>query len=97
MDRVHRMLHHPNLEPEGSFGNGETLMVRAPISGYLAGRQVAELDVPGEIEVIEVSRGGHSAIPSTTATLNSGDLVSFVVAAGSLSRLRSFLGGRWQR
>ena len=64
---------------------------------HRAGRHVAELDVPGEIKAIEVSRGGHAVIPSTTATFNSGDLVSFVVAAGSLGRLRSFLGGRWQR
>jgi len=61
-----------------------------------AGRHVAELDVPGEIKVIEVSRGGHAVIPSTAATFNSGDLVSFVVA-GRLRGLRSFLGGRWQR
>jgi trk system potassium uptake protein TrkA len=97
VDRVHRMLRHPNLEPERTFGNGETLLVRSPVPDYLAGRPVAELDVPGEIQVVEIGRGGHSTIPSRTATLQPGDLVSFVVAAGSLGRLRSFLGGRWGR
>lgn len=95
VDRVHRMLRHPNLEPEHSFGNGETLLVRSPIPDYLAGRPVAELGVPGEIQVVEVGRGGHSTIPTKIATLQPGDLVSFVVAAGSLGRLRSFLGGSW--
>jgi len=95
VDRVHRMLRHPRLEPECSFGNGETLLVRSPVPDYLAGRQVAELDVPGEIRVVEVSRGGHSTIPSRAAILQPSDMVSFVVAAGSLGRLRSFLGGRW--
>ena len=95
VDRVHRMLRHTRLEPERTFGNGETLLVRAPVPDYLAGRKVAELDVPGEIQVVEVSRGGHSAIPAGTATLQTDDVVSFVVAAGSLGRLRSFLGGRW--
>ncbi|MHB1554671.1 MAG: potassium channel family protein [Acidimicrobiales bacterium] len=95
VDRVHRMLRHPRLEPERTFGNGETLLVRSPVPDYLAGRQVAELGVPGEIQVVEVSRGGHSSIPSSTATLQPGDVVSFVVAAASLGRLRSFLGGRW--
>jgi trk system potassium uptake protein TrkA len=97
VDRVHRMLHHPRLEPERTFGNGESLLVRSPVPDYLADRRVAELDVPGEIQVVEVSRGGHSTIPSRTMALQSGDIVSFVVAAGSLGRLRSFLGGRWQR
>ncbi|MDA8312333.1 MAG: NAD-binding protein [Actinomycetota bacterium] len=95
VDRVHRMLRHPRLEPERTFGNGETLLVRAPVPDYLAGRKVAELDVPGEIQAVEVSRGGHSTIPAGTATLQTGDVVSFVVAAASLGRLRSFLGGRW--
>jgi len=58
---------------------------------------VAELDVPGEIQAVEVSRGGRSSIPGEGATLQSGDVVSFVVAAGSLGRLRSFLGGRWEQ
>lgn len=97
VDRVHRMLRHPGLEPERTFGNGESLLVRSPVPDYLAGRRVAELDVPGEIQVVEVSRGGHSTIPSRTTALQPGDIVSFVVAAGSLARLRSFLGGRWHR
>jgi len=32
---------------------------------------------------------------ASVRTLESGDVVSFMVAAGSLGRLRSFLGGRW--
>lgn len=95
VDRVHRMLRHPSLEPERTFGNGESLLVRSPVPGYLAGRHVAELDMPGEIQAVELTRGGHSTIPARTATLEPGDIVSFMVAAGSLGRLRSFLGGRW--
>jgi len=96
VDRVHRMLRHSRLEPERSFGNGESLLVRSPVPDYLVGRRVAEFDVPGEILVVELSRGGHSIIPTTTMALKAGDLVSFVVAASALGRLRSFLGGRWQ-
>ena len=94
VDRVHRMLRHGRLEPEQTFGNGESLLVRSPVPAYLAGRRVAELNVPGEIQVVEVTRAGHSSIPGTGATLKEGDLVSFVVASGALGRLRSFLGGR---
>ncbi len=95
VDRVHRMLRHPSLEAERTFGNGESLLVRSPIPGYLAGRHVAELEVPGEIQVVELTRAGHSTIPAKSSTLQGGDVVSFVVATGSLGRLRSFLGGRW--
>ncbi len=94
VDRVHRMLRHAHLEPEQTFGNGESVLVRSPVPNYLAGRRVAELNVPGEIQVVEVTRAGHSSIPGAGATLKQGDLVSFVVTSGALGRLRSFLGGR---
>jgi len=96
VDRVHRMLHHASLEPEYTFGNGESLLVRAPVPDYLAGRPAAAFNVEGEITVVEVTRGGHSMIPGPGTTLQPGDRVSFVVASGALGRLRSFLGGRWQ-
>jgi len=96
VDRVHRLLHHSPLEPEYTFGNGETLLVRATIPDYLAGRHAAEFNVEGEITAAEITRGGHSLIPGPGAELRRGDRVGFVVASASLERLRSFLGGRWQ-
>ena len=64
--------------------NGETLLVRSRVPDYLAGRPVAELYVPGEIGVVEVSTAGHSRIPEPSPQLRQGDVVSFIVAAGSL-------------
>jgi len=84
VDRVHRMLHHSPLEPEYTFGNGETLLVRAPIPDYLAGRLAAEFNVEGEITAVEITRGGHSMIPGPGTALRPGDRVSFVVASTAL-------------
>lgn len=95
VDRVQRMLHHRRLEPEHTFGDGESLLVRSSIPAYLAGHRAAEFDVAGEIKVVELSRAGHSTIPDGTLLLKAGDVLTFVVASGSLSRLRDFLGGRW--
>ncbi len=96
VDRVYRMLRHAPLEPEYTFGNGESLLVRAPVPDYLAGRRAAEFNVEGEITAVEITRGGHSLIPGPGTTLRAGDRVGFVVASTALGRLRGFLGGRWQ-
>lgn len=96
VDRIHRMLRHRPLEPEYIFGNGETVLVRAPVPDYLDGRPASEFTVEGEISVVEVTRGGHSAIPGPATTLRKGDRVSFVAASAALRRLDSFLGGRWE-
>lgn len=95
VNRIFQLLHHEALEPQHTFGNGETLLVRSAVPAYLAGRPVSEFDVPGEIRVVELSRAGHSSIPESSTTLHGGDVLSFVVASGSLGRLRGFLGGKW--
>lgn len=92
VDRVRRVLRHARLEPVQVFGDGDTVLVRSMLPAYLGGRPVSELNVPGEIQVVEVSRGGRSAIPGSGSTLQLGDTVTFVAASGSLGRLRTFLG-----
>ncbi len=96
VDRVHRILRHRPLEPDYTFGNGETVLVRAPVPDYLDGRPVTEFAIEGEISVVEITRAGHSTIPGPGTTLRKGDRVSFVVTSNSLQRLHSFLGGRWE-
>lgn len=85
------LLFHRDLQPERTFGNGESALVRSRLAGYLAGRPLAELEVDGAIRVVEVTRGGRSLVPFTGLLAESGDLVSFVVASSSLERLRSML------
>ncbi len=95
VDRVHRLLRHRPLDPDYTFGNGESVLVRASTPDYLEGRRASEFDVEGEIRVVEITRGGHSLIPGSATSLQAGDRLSFVVASASLERLRGFLGGRW--
>jgi trk system potassium uptake protein len=95
VNRIMQLLHHEALEPHQTFGNGDTVLVRSSIPGYLAGRPVREFNVPGEIAVVELSRAGHSRIPEPTTTLENGDVLSFIVASASLGRLEGFLGGKW--
>ncbi|MER6750467.1 TrkA family potassium uptake protein [Streptomyces sp. PDY-4] len=88
---IHRRLLHRHLTPELAFGNGETLLIRSRLPGYLTGRRLAELDVDGEIRVVEVTRAGRSLVPAHHTPAEPGDLVTFAVAATSLGRLRGFL------
>lgn len=89
--RLHQMLLHRHLTEELSFGNGETLLVRSDLPAYLTGRQLTEFDVDGEIRVVEITRAGRSLLPAHGVLAESGDLVTFAVAATALGRLRGFL------
>ncbi len=91
INEIHDRLFHRDLEPERSFGGGETLLVRSGVPAYLDGRRASEFNVENEIKVIEVTRGGRSLIPGPGTTLEADDVVTFVVASSSLGRLASFL------
>jgi trk system potassium uptake protein len=90
-NEIHQLLFHRDLEPDRQFGNGETILVRSTVPDYLSGRLLSEFNVEGQIQVIEVTRAGRSMIPGPGTAIKAGDLASFVVAATSLGRLRSFL------
>ncbi|NBM18829.1 TrkA family potassium uptake protein [Streptomyces sp. GC420] len=89
--QFHQMLLHRHLTPELDFGNGETLLVRSQLPGYLTGRPLGDLEVEGEIRLVEVTRGGRSFLPAHSTPAEADDLVTFAVAAESLTRLSGFL------
>ena len=91
VNEIHQLLFHKDLQPDQTFGNGETILTRSTIPAYLTGRKVSEFNVEGEIQVVEITRGGRSIIPGGGSTLEAGDLLTFAVASTSLGRLRSFL------
>ncbi|MFE3165241.1 potassium channel family protein [Streptomyces sp. NPDC059224] len=91
VDRIHQMLLHRHLTTELSFGSGETVVVRSRLPAHLTGRRLTDLDVDGEIRVVEVTRAGRSMLPARDVLAEPGDVATFAVAATALSRLRGFL------
>lgn len=91
VNAIHQRLFHKDLAPELTFGNGETVLVRSGLPGYLSGRTVGEFEVDGDILVVELTRGGRSMIPSHSTPVETDDVLTFAVASTSLTRLDSFL------
>lgn len=91
VNRISQLLRHRYLDPDVTFGNGETLLVRETLPAWFADRPLHDLDVNGQIRVVAVTRGGHSFLPTGDSLAQAGDTVSVAVAATALDRLRSFL------
>jgi trk system potassium uptake protein TrkA len=75
-----------------SLGGGQVDLVEARVPELLVGRKVSELDLPGELEVVAVSRGGRTFLAAGPVLLESGDVVHVAVAAGAAGRLQQLLG-----
>jgi len=58
----------------------------------LTGRNVMQLNVPGEIMVVSITRDDHAFVPSSGTEFHEGDLVHLVVLSSSMERLEELLG-----
>lgn len=75
-----------------SLGGGQVDLNQVTVPARLDGRPCRELEVPGELAVTAVSRGGRTFIPDGNSPMHTGDIVYLVVATGAASRLEELIG-----
>ena len=90
--RIAELLCLSGLSPVAALGSGEVEVVEAEVPPLLAGREVGELSVPGEVTVVAVSRAGRTFLPQAGALFREGDVAHLAVLGASLGRLRGLLG-----
>lgn len=90
--RIADLLTASEVQPIVCLGTGGVELVDVAVPPLLAGRSGAELEVPGEVQVVAVTRHGRTFLASTAVALEAGDLVHLAVAEHAVSRLPSLLG-----
>jgi trk system potassium uptake protein TrkA len=73
--RLAELLTFTHLDTQSSLGSGEVEIVEVDIPNSLEGRMVSDVDVPGEVRVISLTRAGKTTIPDPTTKFQSGDLL----------------------
>lgn len=92
MQRFAELLTFSRLDILHSLGSGDVGIVETEIPPLLAGRMVHDLTVAGEIQVVALSRGGKTFIPTTGTVFEKGDMLHIAVSASSVDRLKALLG-----
>jgi trk system potassium uptake protein TrkA len=90
--RFAELLTFSPLEPIKGLGNGEVGIVEIDIPPNLVGRMANELTVPGEIQVVAITRDGKTYMPTLGAIFQEHDLIHMAVASNSTDRLKALLG-----
>ncbi len=90
--QITEILSHINLEPTRYFGKGEVSLVAIEIPSHLVGRTVQQVLVPGEINVVAITRGEEAVLPNMGSEFREGDLVHFIVHKSAIDRLEAMLG-----
>jgi trk system potassium uptake protein TrkA len=91
-ERIFQVLTHMDIDVWNTFGSGEVALVHVDLPPQLAGRNVMQLNVPGEIMVVSITRDDHAFVPSSGTEFHEGDLVHLVVLSSAMDRLEDLLG-----
>ncbi len=91
-ERIFQVLTHADIDVWNTFGSGEVALVHVELPPQLAGRNVMQLNVPGEIMVVSITRNDHAFVPATGTEFHEGDLVHLVVLSSAMDRLGELLG-----
>lgn len=90
--RIYELLTHTNLDPTFYFGRGEVSLVAIEIPSNLVGRMVNHITVPGEVNVVAITRQGEAMMATLGTEFQPGVLVYFAVQASAMDRLETLLG-----
>ncbi len=92
MQRFAEILTFSRLDIVHSLGSGGVGIVESEIPPLLVGRMVNDLAVPGEIQVVAITRGGKTFVPIISTIFQQGDLIHIAVSAASIDRLKALMG-----
>jgi trk system potassium uptake protein len=90
-ERIHELLTHSDLDPLISFGRGEVSLMAIEVPPSLIGRLANHVTVPGEINVVSITRDGEAILPTTGTEFCDGDLIHLAVLSSAMDRLEALL------
>jgi trk system potassium uptake protein len=91
INRIADILLYSQLDTIISLGSGGVDIVRLDVPPLLVGRTVNELSIPGEVQVVSISRGGKSFLSTLGTVFQEGDVAYVAVLAASADRLKTLL------
>jgi trk system potassium uptake protein len=91
-ERILQVLTHTDLDVWETFGRGEVALINVETPPQLIGRTVNQLNVPGEVTVVAITRNDQAFIPLSGTEFRDGDLLKIVVLSTGMERLEAMLG-----
>ena len=91
VSRVIQLIEHRDLNVIATLGSGEVEIAECETPPHWVGRTVNNVNVPGEINVVGITRRGKALIPTLGTVFQEGDRVEIAVSASSRSRLEDML------
>jgi trk system potassium uptake protein TrkA len=94
VSRAIQLLSHAELYVSVTLGNGDVEVVELEVPPHWVSRTVNNANVPGEINVVAVTRQGKTFIPVTGTVFQDGDRAAVAVLAAARERLEELMALR---
>ncbi len=91
-ERIMEVVTHTELDVISLFRDGGASIVRVEAPPRLHGRNVMQLNIPGEMMVIAITRDDGTFIPVSGTDFREGDVVYLAVLPSVMARLEDMLG-----
>jgi trk system potassium uptake protein TrkA len=91
-ERIVEVVTHTDLDIQHIFRDGGTTLVHVEAPARLNGYHVAQMNIPGEVMVIAITRNDQTFMPVSGTEFQEGDLIHLTVNPASMNRLEELLG-----
>ncbi len=90
--RIVEVVTHADLDVIQVFRDGGTSLVRVEVPAQLNSRQVMQMNIPGEVMVVAITRNDQTFIPVSGTEFQEGDIIYLSVIPSAMARLEALLG-----
>jgi trk system potassium uptake protein TrkA len=91
-ERIVEVVTHTELDVLNVFSDGGATMVRVEAPARLNGYRVVQMNIPGEVAVVALTRNDRTFIPASGAEFREGDVIYLAVIPSAMDRLEEMLG-----
>lgn len=86
------LLSNVRMESAAHLGNGEANLVNVELPYQMRGRLVGEMNVPGEVNVVAITRKGQTFLPTPKTEFVEGDLIHLAFLNAAMDKIKEMFG-----
>lgn len=91
-ERIVEVVTHTDLDILQVFSDGGTTLVRIEVPLHLKGHSIRQVNIPGEVQTVAITRKDRTFIPVSGTEFQEGDVVYLAVIPSAMDRLEDMLG-----
>jgi len=81
------LLVYPNLNIERAIGAGQVSLVDVAVNQAIATKRNKDIEIPGEIELIALTRNGKTSLPNDATVFQIGDILHLTVISSARNKV----------